>query len=295
MNEKIPLICATDENYAPFASIMMKSVLMHTKSFIDFYVLDGGIKDKTKKLIQEDLKKYSNHELHFVDMSKFNLSKFPSIHHYSVNAFSRYFIPLILHDYKKVLYMDVDIIVRRDITELYQQNMDNFPIAAVLEDFYEGNYTYLKQYIWPKYTAGDRYFNSGVLLMDIQKLNKMNFTEKAIQLTCQIYDRLNTADQDIFNILFENNFKILDYRFNYMPDHITFLKEKHPEITSINPVVLHYTARKPWKAKSCASEDFEKVLNQSVFMEKVVSKYKTYECLTYYLFGFIPFLKKYKI
>ena len=38
MSEHIPVFCATDENYAPFASIMMKSVLMHTDSVIDFYI-----------------------------------------------------------------------------------------------------------------------------------------------------------------------------------------------------------------------------------------------------------------
>ena len=55
MDNVIHIVCATDENYAPFASIMMKSVLMHTKSFINFYILDGGVTARTKKLISKDL------------------------------------------------------------------------------------------------------------------------------------------------------------------------------------------------------------------------------------------------
>ena len=88
MSNHIPVFCATDENYAPFASLMMKSVLMHTNSFIDFYIMDEGIKEKTKKLIKKDLKQYPNKKLHFVDMSKYSLNRFPDLAYYSLNTFS---------------------------------------------------------------------------------------------------------------------------------------------------------------------------------------------------------------
>lgn len=289
----IPIFCASDENYAPFMTIMMRSVLMHTKSFIDFYIMDGGIVDKTKRLINKDLKSYKNKKLHYIDMKNFDLSRFPNIKHYSLNTFSRYFIPDLFPQLKKVLYMDVDIIVKKDILELYNQDLEGFPIGAVLEDFYEGNYTTLKEKIWPQYRCKDQYFNAGVLLLDVQKLNKMKFTDKTVEMTVQLFHKLACPDQDVLNILFENNFKKLDYRFNYMPDHIHLLQRKHPEISKIDPVVIHYTSQKPWKAKSLASVDFEEVLKKSRFKKIICRKYrKKITFSKYYLFGFIPLFKK---
>ena len=70
---------------------------------------------------------------------------------------------------KKILYIDVDVIIKDDIAELYNQNLGKYSVGAVLEDFYAGNYSTLKNKIWPAYQGKDRYFNAGVMLLDIQK------------------------------------------------------------------------------------------------------------------------------
>lgn len=282
----IPVFCATDDNYAAFASVMMVSVLTHTKSFIDFYVMDGGISSKSKRWIKKDLKPYPNHEVHYVDMKNYDLSRFPNLKHYSTNTFSRYFIPEIAKEYNKIIYLDVDIVVKKDIKLLFDQPLGNYALGAVLEDFYAGNYTTLKEHIWPKYNGGDHYFNAGVLLLDIPKLIKMKFTEKTIELTNTLADKLNCADQDVLNILFENNFQVLDYQFNYMPDHSYMLYTKHPEIGRVDPVIIHYTAAKPWKAVSIASEDFDAVFHNSCFFLSTWRKYHvTRSTTSYYVFG----------
>ena len=288
MSNQIHIVCATDENYAPFASIMMKSVLEHTSSFVNFYVLDGGIHKKTKSLIRKDLKKYPHKKIHYINMASFDLDRFPNVKHYSLNAFSRYFIPELFPNIEKILYMDVDIVVTQDIRQLYDQDLSGYAIGAVLEDFYEGNYTTLKKYIWPNYQGNDQYFNSGVLLFDIQKLIQMNFTEKAINLTIQLFDKLSCPDQDVLNILFENNFKKLDYRFNFMPDHIYYLREKHPELPDITPTVIHYCWKKPWKDMSLAQTEFDKIAQQSIFQKRIHKTYHTKSIVKYTLFGKIP-------
>lgn len=288
MSRSIHIVCATDENYAPFASIMMKSVLEHTSSFANFYVLDGGIQKKTKSLILKDLKKYPNKHIQYIDMAKYDLARFPNVKHYSLNTFSRYFIPQFLPNIQRVLYLDVDIIVTKDIAKLYNYNLDNFPIGAVLEDFYEENYTTLKQKIWPDYQGQDQYFNAGVLLLDIPKLNQMNFTDKAVNLTIQLFDKLSCPDQDILNILFENNFKKLDYRFNFMPDHIHHLREKHPNLSKIDPMVIHYSMIKPWKDLSLAQAEFDKIAQNSIFQKLLLTTYHTKSISKFSLFGKIP-------
>ena len=282
--QNIPIFLSSDDNYAPFLCTTMYSILENTKSFISFYVLDGGITGESKNLINESLKNFSNYTIKYVDMALFGLERFPNIRHYSLNTFSRYFIPEIAPDLNKVIYMDVDIIVKGDIAELYNQELEKYPLAAVLEDFYAGNYTALKEKIYPDYSGKDIYFNAGVLLFDVRKFIQNKYSQKMIDLTIKLQDKLCCPDQDVLNILFENNFKILDYKYNFMPDLFPLLQEKHPEIQNIKPLIIHYVAQKPWKEVSSMSYDFNEILVKTAFQKIVKQK-----------FGIITLVKKYKL
>ena len=287
MAESIPIFCATDENYAPFAALMMKSVLMHTKSFVDFYVMDGGIKKKTKKLIAKDLKKYRNKKVHYVDMTKYDLSQFPDVSYFTVNMYSRFFIPLIAPALKKAIYLDVDIIVKKDISALYNEDLGPYPLGAVIEEN-DCNANYLRR-VYPPFQG--RYFNSGVLLYDIQKMREMNFVEKVIALTKEYRNRVAFPDQDILNILFMDNYKKLNEVYNINCGWIRMLKKRRPELFPIDPVVIHYVGLKPWEGHTFYFQDFEDVLKTSVFLKGIVEKYRTKKVSRYYLFGFIPLFK----
>lgn len=289
--QNIPIFLSCDDNYAPFLGTTMYSILENTKSFISFYVLDGGIAEESKKLINESLKNFSNYTLKYADMSSFGLERFPNIKHYSLNTFSRYFIPEIAPDLGKVIYMDVDIIVNGDIAELYNQELGEYPLAAVLEDFYAGNYTALKEKVYPDYSGKDIYFNAGVLLLDVQKFIQNKYSRKLVDLTIKLQDKLCCPDQDVLNILFEKNFKVLDYKYNFMPDLFPLLQEKHPEIQKVKPLLIHYVVQKPWKDVSIMSSAFDEILSKTAFAKVVEQKFGIITSVkTYKLFGVLPLL-----
>ena len=140
----IPIVLPSDENYAPYLCASMYSILVHTKSFIKFFILDGGIKLDSKRKIENSLKLFDNFSVEYIDMAKYNLKKFPDTTQYSVNTFSRYFISELSLGFDKVLYLDSDTIVNSDISELYDEDLEMYPIGVVLEDFYKKNAKYLK-------------------------------------------------------------------------------------------------------------------------------------------------------
>lgn len=224
----IPTFLASDDNYAPFVGTTICSIIKNTKSNVDFYILDGGISEENKNKIYSLTKKKKNISIEFITIEKEKLEKFPNIEHYSLNTFSRYFIPECKPKLNKIIYLDVDIIVKGDIAKLYNQDLEEFPLGAILEDFYLGNYTYLKKTI-PEYHGGSNYFNAGVLVLNLDYFRKNNLTQILINKTLELANILNTADQDVFNLVFENNFKALDYKFNFMPDHFELLKTLHPQ------------------------------------------------------------------
>ncbi len=274
----IPIFLASDNNYAPYLCTTMYSVLKHTESRVNFYILDGGITNECKDKIKKSLRDFSNFSIEYFDMTTFGLDRFPNLKHYSLNAFSRYFIPEIKPDLIKALYLDVDIIVQGDIKKLYEQELENCPIGAILEDFYTGNYSYLKEKIYPKYSGGSNYFNSGVLVLDLKKFRADNLTQKLVDMTIELKDTLSCPDQDVLNIAFENNFKIIDYKFNFMPDMYNYLEALHPsrakEIRK-NAIILHYTTQKPWATKSNCSKEFWQIAKKTDFYFELISKYKS--------------------
>ena len=147
----VPVYLACDENYVPYLATAMYSILKNTTSHINFFILDGGILPKSKLLLKKSLEAFNNFDIEYLDITKYNLNRFPNLRHYSLNAFSRYFIPKVTPNIVKGIYLDVDIIVKKDITDLFNIELEHFPLAAVSEDFYGDNAYYLKNNIYPEY------------------------------------------------------------------------------------------------------------------------------------------------
>ena len=54
---RIPIFLSSDNNYAPFVATTIASICDNTKSFCDFYILDGGIEEENKEKIIQCMKK----------------------------------------------------------------------------------------------------------------------------------------------------------------------------------------------------------------------------------------------
>ncbi len=273
-NKVIPIFMSSDDNYAPYLCVSMYSILQNTESFIEFYILDGGIAAKNRAKLEKSLKKFQNKKIIFLDMKKFNLENFPDLRHYSVNTFSRYFIPKICPNLSKVIYLDVDTIITGDISALFEESLDNYPIAAVPESFHKLNGRYLKENIYLKYNNPDNYFNAGVLIIDVQKLAENNYSEILIEKTIEYADKLSCADQDIFNIVFESNYKKLNYKYNYIPDFDNLYKVIEPDCSlDENHLIIHFASNKPWKTFTVPfSDSFYLIAAKTLFSFQIQSR-----------------------
>ncbi len=206
----IPVFFASNEKYAPYVAVSMASILYNTNSFINFYIIDGGITNSTKKLIELLNKKFDNFSIEFIkiDTDKF-FSDFADNKIYgSLDIYSRFLIPILKPSLNKVIYLDADTIVIDDINKLYSENIDNYYIGAVDETTSAS---------CPKemdISPSHRYFNSGVLLINSKKWREENIINKLFELGKKYSKYLAYPDQDILNKAFENNYKILDNKYN---------------------------------------------------------------------------------
>ncbi len=137
MKQIIPIFFATDENYAPYLSVTLESMLANASKdcFYKIHVLTTKLSDATKARIEKSLTR--NSSIEYVSLTK-ELDKVSSKLHlrdyYSKETYYRFFIANLYPQYDKVLYLDCDIIVLGDIAELYNVPLGNRLVAACQEE-----------------------------------------------------------------------------------------------------------------------------------------------------------------
>lgn len=263
----IPIFLASDNNYAPFVSTTIASIVENTKSFINFYILDSGISEENKAKIARIEGEFSNFSVEYIkiDIQKL-FGDFPlHVKEHTLNVFSRYLIPQLRPDLKKVIYLDVDIIVKGDIADLFNISLGGNHLGAIPEytDVLENHIKELA------ISNTHKYFNAGILVIDCDYFRKNNLTDLLIKKTMEIKPKYQ--DQDILNIVFQDNYKILNYKFNvssYMNEFNN--KKMDPEVQEAlkKPFIIHYSTFKPWNDRSVIfADDFWYYARKTSFYE----------------------------
>lgn len=261
MNKIIPFVLASNEEYIRHAITLTVSILENSSKDL-IYKLLFFQKNCSKKSLNvfKSIKKYYKNfdiEIYSNDFTD-NLNDYSR---YSMSAFDRLYIPNILTNYSKVLYLDCDMIALDDISKLYEEDISDY-YAAVCKDygleqlvkerqnrFLDRNELY-KDLNWYDYAKNilelkDVYsmFNSGMMLMNLTKFREDNIGEKCIEDLIKYQYIL--VDQDALNKHLQGKVKYVENRWNLSVGTLTFNdKIKHKLYNaSKNPGILHY---KPW-------------------------------------------------
>ena len=247
MKNAIPIFCASDNKYVQPLSVLIISVLENTSSDVHFYILENQITEENKRLINKLKKKYQNLDISWlpIDIKKFE--NFPDLQWYSLNMYSRFLIPEICPQLDKVIYLDVDIVFKSDILELYEQNLVDYCLGAVPGEADIVTKKEFQQHIEDlQLSTNHRYFGSGVLLINSKKWREEKNTKKLLQMTEKFKSILKYPDQDVLNIVFNQAY--LKLNIGYNRDLKCLVKDINEKIATISDVkLIHYDGRdKPW-------------------------------------------------
>ena len=211
-------ICLTiDQNYVDLAKICIYSIATckHPDTEITFHILGNKV-DNLDVLKQFETKSNITIEVkNILDLERKIPVKIASYPHLTNTCWIRYFLPELYPDLNRILYLDADIIAKKDLTDLYKTDLNNKAIGAV-KDFginYFGN----PPSDYSVYTS----INTGVMLMDLDQLRAMDYTKICIERTCKNPDN----DQVIMNQFMGNNIWFLPPIYNYSY-HYTLLYGK---------------------------------------------------------------------
>ena len=239
----------TDEKYAFPCGVCITSILENNKDEeCNIYILTSGLTNKTTRKFNELSKCYNqNIEIITIDNNSFNNLKV--CNRFPTSIYYRFLLPDLLVNIDKILYLDCDIIVTGSIKELWETDIRRHA-CGVIEDQKSDDIRIQNRL--ELYTA---YFNSGVLLINLDYWRENQTAEKLIEFIYQNPDKCVYPDQDALNFILHDNVKFLEYKYNYqeffyIPKEETFLHKRkwcnliYDEET---PIVVHYTNEtKPW-------------------------------------------------
>lgn len=250
------IVCCSDSNYLQHTAVMLVSLFENNKDTDITVHLIGPELDKVEyERFCNTVAKY-NHTLNYYQFDLNLLANFPGTRQYiSSTTWCRLFIQDILPaDIDKVLYLDGDIIVTGDISDLGRMEMGDSLVAAVSDEI-NGYDEYYTRYGFPKDYI---YFNAGVLLINLAAWRKYDVKTKALEYLART-DRpeLENADQDLLNIICVGRTINLPLRYN-LQDALCRKKILHirKEIEEIlddeirQGRVFHFSCpKKPWSMK----------------------------------------------
>ena len=274
-NKIVPVFFASDKNYVPYLTVAIKSLVEKTteKNEYRIYILTNDVKDEDIKEIKSYQKE--NVKVEIVDVNeKIEVikNKVALRDYYSVSIYFRLFIPSMFPEYDKAIYLDSDIVLNSDIADLYNVDIGNNYVGAVLDETVFTN----KDFIYYVREALDvtekQYFNSGVLIMNLKKFRDNEIEEDFYSWVNNYSTKFGSVapDQDYLNCICKNKVKYLPLGWNKMPLGST-LEDK-------NLFLIHYNMFfKPWKYENTMFEEyFWKHAEQTSFYGFIKNQQQTY-------------------
>lgn len=263
MKPIVNILFASDDTFSSYLSVSIQSIIDNSsaKNHYNIFVFDNHISDKNKDLIKT--MNTSNVEIIFIDAADL-ISKcyhFISDARISVTTYLRLFAARILN-IDKVLYLDCDLIVLDDIAHLYQIDLGENVVGAVLDN---GIYDWFTKPSYCEHMENlgmknfKNYFNAGVLLMNLQKIREENLEEKFLKTAQKNTHCL--MDQNVLNAVLENRVLYLNNRFNYQVCKDIYQYEEISDTDILNKVtIIHYCGK-------------DKPLNTSTYHDAFFWKY----------------------
>lgn len=267
MDNKYNVLCvayATDDNYAKFCGISLISLFEKNKTFdeISVYILDSGIGKDSKYKLDSISKKFGRN-IYFIDVENLldNLNLNMGNRKIAVTAYARLFLSLLIpENVNKLLYLDCDTIINRDLIELWDTNVADYFVAGVKDtvDKFFRKKIHLSQ--------NEFYINTGVLLINLDMWRRRNVHEEFFKIIDQFSGNVPHHDQGVINmackekIILEPGYNMTSNMYSFSSEAIRnmyfmddYYSQNDLDKAKSSPAIIHFTTGiygRPWE-ESC--------------------------------------------
>ena len=247
-----------DNFYHYIVHVSMKSIMLsqNPNTFINFYILTSNITAEQKSVIDKIGLQHKNCKIEYIDMgNQFRDLNIPLDTYavWSTAIFYRLVLQYLLPNEERVLYLDGDTLIYKDLTKIYNYNITDKYYIGMLEYKFFGYARYFKEKF-------GNYINTGVLLCNLEELRKGNITQKFVEFYKKYNTTIRFPVNDALNVVshekngyFEPEYVVIGFcnqkaAFEYYNKAIIKLDSAAVRDAYKDPYIYHLIYySKPWK------------------------------------------------
>lgn len=295
----VVLVSATDDGYAMPLAVTIRSALdtLHPDRRMRLYVLDGGLSDASKSRM---LWSWNDPRLtvQWVRPDMKQVSDLMVSHQVNAVTYLRLLMPHVLpEEVKRAIYIDADMLVRRDLSQLWDEPQGDHAALAVpclaapyidasvslpAEQFEScrnrvAACTPVANYRDLGLPADGLYLNGGLLVADIAQWRRRDFARQMLAVLRDHREHVLWWDQYALNVVLAGKWRPLDYRWNQGAHLYTYADWTQSPLTSEqydaalnDPWIVHFCSpSKPWNyfCRHPYTRDFRRALARTAWNE----------------------------
>ena len=278
-SEPISIVTACDENYVRAAAVALVSAAasVGSRHELNLYVLDGGVSDGSKAKLEKSCARFGR-AVRWLTPDLHAIRDLPVSHHVSQSTYLRILLAELLPaKVSRVIYLDADVVVVRNLAELWATPVEDVYCGAVQDAFLPvldpavafdhplqcqvasnqdsrpiANYPELG-------LSGEMpYFNAGIMLVNVARWRRERVAARALDCLRTNARHVRYWDQYALNVLCAGQWKKLDARWNQSSDvfQLPSWQRSHYNVGEFwqvrrDPWIVHFNnLPKPWD-KDC--------------------------------------------
>ena len=273
----IPVVFCFDKRIILGASVAIKSLIDSanddTTYDIRIFHSDIGVEDQKNITL---LTKGTKHTIafHYIDSNIFKGAPHNNMS-WTELVYYRLLIPEILKEYDKVIYSDVDVMFKGDLSDVYNIDLTGYEMAAVPVEVNNKD-TMICHTYFPENT-NDKIYISSFIVFNSKLMREEKTVDKFFDVINKVNKRLRFYDLDTMNIAI-NRFLPISLKYGtfqsimYNDDikkanEYEFLKGVYSDDELINArentIMIHYAGKmgKPWRMKK-PYKDYQEYINK---------------------------------
>lgn len=252
----IPIVLAADNNYIVQLVVVIGSIMITAKPETQYEIIIITDEILSDERIEKLKIKFPQLNYKIIRIDK-NILKNAKIKNEGLSVFTycRLFIPQILMNYEKCIYIDTDVVVVDDLANMYERDIDDYYVAGVKDYGLQTSGAYSEELRNSLEIASmKKYLNAGVLLMNLKKIRDDKISELFLG---NIGRQWAFEDQDIINKCCYEKIDFLPVRYNVLYRyykrgefwHEGFYPSEDVLEAQERTAIIHYAGRnmKPWK------------------------------------------------
>ena len=245
--------CAARRDYVPHSAAMIHSLLGQSGDLrVQVHYLHGSDLPESYLTRLAGMAERDGGEMSFLHVDDARVGGLRTSDLFPPSHWYRVFLPELLPELDRILYLDVDIIAVDSLVPLWQTDLRDHVLAAVTNVFQEDHVSHLDRLGMADPKA---YFNTGVMLLNLAEMRRTGATGAVLEWAEANHDRLRLPEQDALNVVLGKRRLWLHPRWNCMNSLLRFpwaadlLGADAVEEARRSPAIRHFegpSVNKPW-------------------------------------------------